>query len=304
LNFWLGRRDLQLREATDHRLEAEKERDDKRLEADNAATRSRLEVEAATKAVDLLTTNDGAAGTREQRAGALFILTGLGQYELALALLSEMWTDSGVSANAATWIVNHILRQPLTKSGAADDNRELAYLQIEAGQILAANVDQLMNEEPADSFVFPPCAIGEWPLSAHPYARSYVLEAYVRGMAKRSREEWRSFGVTNFRDQLELVREIETTESVGAAASVGIALVDQQPPSAADRQKCTDGDLLAALDLLESVWDGDGIERRADRDLGQRAGSSFGSAAMKPSKGSLASAHQDGEQDTPAMPDT
>jgi hypothetical protein len=69
----------------------------------------RLRLEASIKAIELLTVEKGELAPPIRQAGALFALTSLGQLELAIALLVEIWPQGRLSAKAAVEVINRTL---------------------------------------------------------------------------------------------------------------------------------------------------------------------------------------------------
>ena len=92
----------------------------------------RNRIEAAIRAVDLLSENNEDA-TRSQMGGALLALVSLGELDLALSLLAQLWPDGKATASVAEVILIAALKSKSTQT------------QMAAGVVLfqnAANIQQ------------------------------------------------------------------------------------------------------------------------------------------------------------------
>ena len=97
------------------------------LEAEN-----RNRIEAAIRAVDLLSENNKDA-TGHQIGGALLALSSLGEFDLAVALLAQLWRTRLVSRDVAHQVLSWAL------SRGSEDS------QLRAGALLWENPDQIVR---------------------------------------------------------------------------------------------------------------------------------------------------------------
>jgi hypothetical protein len=138
----------------------------------------RLQLEASIKAVDLLATAEGKPAPISEQAGALFALAHLGQMELALALLSELWVPDGVSTTAAARLIDQALA-----SGEEE-------IQLYAATILKAKVALLVHDGFAD---LPRSVASErstWPTDLPEATRYALLEALIELLTAQSVSNW------------------------------------------------------------------------------------------------------------------
>lgn len=150
---------------------------ERRLQAEGRQTEARLTLDTAIRAVDLLSSSDGAKSPSTQQAGALFALTQLNQTGLALALLAEVWPREDVSPEAALWVIDQALR--------SDD----PIAQLEASNLYLENAARLRISNEA-GFQIPACAVNEWPLRLPYFVRLNMIAAYIHALATGSRKEW------------------------------------------------------------------------------------------------------------------
>jgi hypothetical protein len=156
-----------LKLSSDHQTEL-------RLAAEGRDAAARLQLEAAVKAVQLLATTNGQPSPSIQRAGALFALATLRQFDLTLALTSELLAQGQVEAGAAARLIN------LTLIGGDDA------AQRQASDILASNAKRFLTES---DVMFPQCLLdGEHTLAAH--AREWTSIAMVRAVVAREADAW------------------------------------------------------------------------------------------------------------------
>jgi hypothetical protein len=86
-----------------------KEQSDRRTIDTQVRDTKRLEVEAAMKAASLLSTDDGSDANPSTVSGALLALAQLGQVELAMTMLSDLWLGDRVSPATGILIVDRAL---------------------------------------------------------------------------------------------------------------------------------------------------------------------------------------------------
>jgi hypothetical protein len=135
----------------------------------------RLKLEVATQAVKLLTTTDGGIAPHLQRAGALFTLVNLGEYELTLSLVSELIKHSAIEPPLAARLLNAILMR-----GGDTVQRDAAWLLYEhAKEFLTPT-----------GFEFPSVLLDD--VKSRPkYVREWTYRAWGRMFLARSVDEWR-----------------------------------------------------------------------------------------------------------------
>ncbi len=90
---------------TDRRLEIESKRNaDMQIDAEK-----RLKLEASIRAIQLFSNENGTLAHPVQRSGALYALTSLGQYELALSILYQLIDEKKVDSGTVSDIINQSL---------------------------------------------------------------------------------------------------------------------------------------------------------------------------------------------------
>lgn len=137
----------------------------------------RLRLETAIRAVTLLNTSDGRPAPANQKAGALFALSSLGQLEFALMLLGLLWPADEIDAHTAVWLIDRAFQ-------TTDPT-----LQICAMDILRANASKLPQRGGEVAW---PISIGStWKTDLALGAREWIVEIAVRMMISRPRKEWK-----------------------------------------------------------------------------------------------------------------
>jgi hypothetical protein len=106
----------------DRRIAQEAKRDAKRLEADSAM-----------KAVGMLSTANGKAAHPATAGGALLALASLGQTQLAVSLLFDLWQDEKISSSVAVLLVEQALKS------------DSAQAQTDAAVALSENLPRLVT---------------------------------------------------------------------------------------------------------------------------------------------------------------
>jgi hypothetical protein len=131
---------------------------------------NRLKLDSSIRAVDLLSTPDGKPAPPTEQAGALFALAHLGQLDLALTLLRELWPARMISTEAAVQLIDR---------GLNDSD-----LQEDAAQLFSENADLLPDK--AGLLSLPGCLNGyTWPEDLPRAARASLLDALILAVSSR-----------------------------------------------------------------------------------------------------------------------
>lgn len=171
LKHSIDRRNLDLKEQAERRLEIEAQRNaDLQVESEK-----RLKLETAIQAVRLISTDSGELAPEVQRAGALFTLTGLGRYELATNLAWQMLITDNLDPGSFTSVLNRVL------IGGNQHEKE------EAAAMLYYHADKLFL--PDGMFTFPDCLMS-WDISLPNYVRRVGALALGRLITKVPVAEW------------------------------------------------------------------------------------------------------------------
>ena len=167
---------LLLKHAIDDRTEARVAAENKRNEILERESEDRLKLEAAIRAIQLLSGQNGAPSLQIQRAGALTTLSNLGQHGLTLALVTELLQDDELNPTTASYILDRALR--------CDDR----VVQRDAVVLFKNFARKFLTPHGAE---LPGIFITE----AHrqtPYVRSWLSIAIARLFVARSIVEWRT----------------------------------------------------------------------------------------------------------------
>jgi hypothetical protein len=148
---------------------------DERTLLQQQATEGRLRLETSIRAVELLGAQ-GQPATPPQQAGALFVLTNLGQLDFALALLAEIWPRDEISASAASWIVE----AGILSSDEDQQNEACLQLFVNAAKMYS----------PPMGLQVPESLNGKWPNQIAESARGSLLRAIITLLLSRGAEEW------------------------------------------------------------------------------------------------------------------
>lgn len=174
-------------------------------------TEARLRLETSIRAVQLLATSDGRTAPPTQQAGALFTLVRLGQLDLALPLLREIWPRGEISSSAAVSVVDEALR-------SGDEA-----LQRNGAWIVAANAPRLRDERAC--WDFPESVSLRWTTDLHVYAREGLLEALIGALVSAAPTDWPR-GCTNaFLVQFDAIRKVDDREHLRAGAVLAMHLI-------------------------------------------------------------------------------
>jgi hypothetical protein len=166
-----------------------------------------LKLEASIQAVGLLARDDGEEAIPSQQAGALFVLANLGQLDLALALLNELWPEGRVSTEAATGVIDLALR-----SGEEG-------LQYDAARVLRANAGRLTM---TDRGLLVPDSVGAWPLEWPALVRGQLISGLIDAIRYRPRSEWSMDDVGNLVWRFDEIRRVEPQRDTRAAAILAL----------------------------------------------------------------------------------
>lgn len=200
----IERRNVDLKEQEEKRLEIESERNNVlQKEAEN-----RLKVEAAMKAVGLLSTSTGADVPVTQRAGVLFTLATLGQLDLAITLLRPIVADNAIDMNSAVLLINRAL----------ESNDELC--QQEAAEILDNWPDKLLFDD--GTALFPSCVTLAWNPRLNIAARIPIVSALLKLITARPYKEWNKSVLINIFASLYVILKTENADDIKTA--VGFCL--------------------------------------------------------------------------------
>jgi hypothetical protein len=139
----------------------------RRLAQEHADEDSRLKLDAAMRAGQLFTPTDGTPADPAAVASALLALTRLRHADLAVALLVDLWKDSGsrVSNETAILVIDAALRS------AAQPNAQLV-----AAEVLCRNAARL---DPCQSLHWPSSVDGAWDPRFGPRTKFLLLDALV-----------------------------------------------------------------------------------------------------------------------------
>lgn len=124
-----------------------------------AEKRNRIEV--AIRAVDMLGENN-ADSTINQIGGALLTLVSLGEVELAVALLAQLWPVGAASAQVAEIVLSKAL-----KTGSEDT-------QLQAALVLDQNAKQILQP---GGYSYWPFSDLKWKTELHRHARELLVKA-------------------------------------------------------------------------------------------------------------------------------
>lgn len=150
------------------RLSDERERDEKHLRREKEAENRRLQLDAAMRAGALFAPADGQRPTPAVAASGLLALSGLGQADLAVVLLVDLWSGEQevVSTETAILVIDSALRSP-------DDPRA----QLIAAELLCRNAYRL---DACQSLHWPSAVDGCWNATFGPKTKLLIVDALVR----------------------------------------------------------------------------------------------------------------------------
>jgi hypothetical protein len=171
------------------------------------------QLETSIRGVDLLATNDGTPSPPTQQAGALFALVHLGQLDLAVALLGEIWARRQISTPAAVWVADSALRSKIPR------------LQLAAATVVSSNAETLVTT----GLEFPDSVSLRWSTKMDLYARDALLEALVTSLVARDPDDWKLDTLNAYVVQFDVIRKAEARDKRGrhvwAGAVLGLGLL-------------------------------------------------------------------------------
>jgi hypothetical protein len=144
LKHSIDQRSIALQEETESRERIESDRNNRLAEE----AERRLKVEAAIRAVGLLSTSSGQEVPPTQRAGAILTLGDLGMLPLALSLSNQMLQTSTLDAGTACWLFNKALTSrdlDIQEQAAILTNKYVAKMLLPGGQAVFPAI--LLNNE-------------------------------------------------------------------------------------------------------------------------------------------------------------
>lgn len=203
-----------LKVSADRQVEMRLANESARNAALAAEAADRLQLEAAVKAVQLLATTSGQLTPSIQRAGALFALATLKQYDLTLALTSELLARNELEAGAVARLLNLAM---LSESDSA---------QRQAADLLAARPAAFLV---ADDWELPQC-LTDWNHRLGSHAREWSAIGLARVVIGREINDWKISKLAPLIAALTLAYQTESDErlknDIGAVVS---AILDGFP---------------------------------------------------------------------------
>ena len=170
-----------------------------------AETEGRLRLETSIRAVELIA-EEGETTAETRRAGALFVLANLNQFDFALALLTQMWANREISPRAASWVVDRLLL-----SGNP-------VVEFSAASLLSNRADALAV--PPSGFIFPACASYRWPSRVSRTARETLLTALMKLFLSRPRQDLDDSVLNGLIVQLNIIRNEDDVDYIRNGALV------------------------------------------------------------------------------------
>lgn len=137
-------------------------------------TEERLKLEAALRAVQLLTRPDGSPASAVQCSAALFMLVGLKQYALTIGLLATLLERHELDSATAADVLNETLRH----GDASHQRAAILILKEHAAQMVTPT-----------SCALPECLFGPWD-AFPPYVRDWAPVAISNILVSRPIAEW------------------------------------------------------------------------------------------------------------------
>jgi hypothetical protein len=150
------------------RLGAEREQDEKHLRKDREEEHRRLQLDAAMRAGALFAPNAHRPATPAAAASGLLALTGLGQADLAVVLLVDLWSgdQTTISTETAILVIDEALQ-------SHDDPRA----QLIAAELLCRNAARL---DSCQSLHWPSAVDGCWNKSFGPKTKLLIVDALTQ----------------------------------------------------------------------------------------------------------------------------
>jgi hypothetical protein len=200
-------RNAKLAEQAERRLEIEAERNHQL--AIDSERRARLD--SSIRAVDMLSTPNGDPASSTEQAGALFALAHLGQLDLAITLLDEIWSAGSVSPQAATTLIDKALRDEdgaVQRAAAATFRSHAARLPLEDGDVeIPASIDLA------------------WPANISFDSRQDLLDGLLVQLASYPHRDWLPEVVNGRLITLEMVRRQDPSPALAAEATFAVQVL-------------------------------------------------------------------------------
>jgi hypothetical protein len=139
-----------------------------RLDAERIDHNKQLKLDAAMRAGELFSAKENTAVDAAAAASGLMALTRLGQAELAVALLVDLWSEGKdrVSDETAILVIDAALRQ-----------NEQPNARLVAAELLCRNAERL---SPCQSLHWPSVLDGQWDPDFGPRTKLLLVEALLR----------------------------------------------------------------------------------------------------------------------------
>jgi hypothetical protein len=157
------------------RLDQEREQSEKRLAQAQAEEQKRLRLDAAMRAAGLFGSSERGPAPEASNATGLLALAELGDADLSVALLVDLWSrdiseepgiQSQVSTEAAILVINKALQ-----------SRDRPNAQLVAAELLCRNSERL---DPCQSLHWPSAVDGRWIPDLGPKAKLLIIDGLVR----------------------------------------------------------------------------------------------------------------------------
>jgi hypothetical protein len=162
---------LAIKWQSDKRIAADKAKSDDRLAADKAEQFKQIKLDAAMRAGQLLSANESGPAHPAAIASGLLALTRLGQADLAVALLVDLWP--GTEGPASPGTVSSETAILVIDAALSSDSRNA---QLVAAEMLCRNCGVL---RPGQSLNWPSSLEGRWIHTLSHRAKLLIVEALV-----------------------------------------------------------------------------------------------------------------------------
>lgn len=167
-----------LKDSIDRRNIVLQTESDQRQAILQAESEKRLRMEAAIKAIELMSGADGSGvSAQESREGAIFVIASLNQHRLALTFAEQFWGSGKISTSGMVQIVDQCLN--------ADDD----HLKEDAAAALRRGSSKLAVAP--DCLEFPDSTSNNWNPQLPSSAKSELLEALIGGLLSKEFSFWK-----------------------------------------------------------------------------------------------------------------
>jgi hypothetical protein len=239
---------------SDKRIAADKAESDKRLAADKAEQVKQIRLDAAMRAGQLLSANESGPAHPAAIASGLLALTRLGQADLAVALLVDLWpgregpaSPGTVSSETAILVIDAAL------------SSDSCNAQLVAAEMLCRNCGVL---KPGQSLNWPSSLEGRWIPQLSHRAKLLIVEALVGSTLHCTADETtlrsaavRLYGIWSGDHEPRVrhcigkmigaltprLRHLQYTEFIQGDRMITMSQLEHAATSAADAPKKTDG---------------------------------------------------------------